>query len=88
MRRETLLSQSILDKETAQFLRSQPIGLPELFGNKFGEALRVASYEGQKQFIMNATLGLSRKPNVRFPGPQKGRLSKGKTEKFGRISQS
>ena len=74
--------------ETAQFLRSQPIGLPELFVNKCGEALKVASDKRQKQFIMHANLGLPRKPIVRFPGPQKGRLSKGKTEKFGRISQS
>ena len=63
-------------KETAQFLRSKPIGLPELFGNKCGEALKVASDKRQKQFIMHATLGLPRKPKVSFPGPQKGRLSK------------
>ena len=37
--RETLLSQSMLGK----FLRSHPLGLPELFGNKCGEALKVAS---------------------------------------------
>ena len=30
---------------------------------------------------MNATFGFRRKPNVHFPGPQKCRLSKGKTEK-------
>ncbi|KAI0235355.1 hypothetical protein LSAT2_014150 [Lamellibrachia satsuma] len=75
-------------RQTAQFLRSKPIGLPELFGNKCGEALKIASDKRQKQFIMHATLGLPRKPKVRFPGPQKGRLSKGKTDTFCRIYQS
>ena len=48
---------SVLDKDTRQFLRDQPICLPELFGSKCGEALKVASEDHQKQFILKAALG-------------------------------
>ena len=57
VRRESILASSVLDKDTRQFLRDQPICLPELFGSKCGEALKVASEERQKQFILKAALG-------------------------------
>ena len=57
VRRESILAGSVLDKDTRQFLRDQPICLPELFGNKCGEALKVASEDRQKQFILKAALG-------------------------------
>jgi hypothetical protein len=57
VRRESILAGSVLDKDTRQFLRDQPICLPELFGSKCGEALKVASEDRQKQFILKAALG-------------------------------
>ena len=57
VRRESILASSVLDKDMRQFLRDQPICLPELFGSKCGEALKVASEDRQKQFILKAALG-------------------------------
>ena len=61
----------------------QPICLPELFGSKCGEALKVASEDSQKQFILKAALcGPLRSPPL--PTPQGGhrfvhRREKGRT---------
>ena len=57
VRRESVRTSSVLDKDMRQFLRDQPLCQPKLFGSKCGEALKVASADRQKQFILKAALG-------------------------------
>ena len=86
VRRESILASSVLEKDMRQFLRHQSICLPELFGSKCGEALKVASVDHQKQFIPKAAHGGPfRSPSLpTSPPPQGGqrfvqRREKGRT---------
>ena len=61
MRREAILESSVLYRQGALFLRSQPIGGTDLFGGRCAEALRVASEQKKNSLLFQATMGSSRK---------------------------
>ena len=60
---------SVLDRQGALFLRSQPIGGTDLFGGRVPEALRVASEQKKNSLLFQATMGSSRKSGS---GPSAG----------------
>ena len=69
VRREAILESSVLDRQGALFLRSQPIGGTDLFGGRCAEALRVASEQKKNSLLFQATMGSSRKSGS---GPSAG----------------
>ena len=69
VRREAILESSVLDRQGALFLRSQPIGGTDLFGGRCAEALRVASEQKKNSLLFQATMGASRKSGS---GPSAG----------------
>ena len=69
VRREAILESSVLDRQGALFLRSQPIGGTDLFDGRCAEALCVASVQKKNNLLFQATMGSFRKSGS---GPSAG----------------